>query len=139
MSVFWAVKIACETALALLKEGKYTEALTLDSAGSVAVDSVADQVNYFICHKALDSGMKTGPRLSPGYGRWPLTDQRLIFGLLPGERIEVYLNDRCMMVPQKSVSFCIGLGLQENLRGINRKINPCRYCGMPNCLYRRAE
>lgn len=119
----------------LFGEGKYAEALTLDSIGSIAVENVSNQVNHFICLKALNLGIKIGPRLSPGYGKWPLTDQRLIFELLPGESIGVHLNEQCMMIPRKSVSFCVGLGTQENLW----KINPCRYCGMSNCLYRRAN
>jgi hypothetical protein len=124
-----------EKVLTLFGENKYTQALILDSAGSVAVDSVADQVNHFICHKALDSGMNVGPRLSPGYGKWPLTDQRLIFELLDGRSIGIHLNDHCMMIPQKSVSFCAGLGMQESLG----KINPCRYCDMPDCQYRKVK
>lgn len=102
---------------------------------SGVINLVVDQVNQFICQKALDSGMNVGLRLSPGYGKWLLTDQRIIFGLLPGENIGVYLTDRCMMIPQKSVSFCTGLGIQESLRDLN----PCRYCGMPNCQYRKVK
>ncbi len=124
-----------ERVSALFKESKYAEALILDSAGSVAADGVANQVNQFICQKALNSGMKVGPRLSPGYGKWPLADQRVIFELLPGERIEVYLNEQCMMIPRKSVSFCIGLGTLESFG----EINPCRYCDMVDCQYRKIK
>ncbi len=124
-----------EKVSALFKAGKYTEALILDSAGSVAVDSLADQINRLICQKALISGVKVGPRLSAGYGKWTLEDQRLIFRLLRGESIGVHLTDQCMMIPQKSISFGVGVGVRED----SRKINPCRYCGVSNCPYRRTN
>lgn len=119
----------------LFDEGKYTQALVLDSAGSVAVDSVVDQVNHLICQRGLRSEKNVGPRLSPGYGKWLLTDQRLIFELLDGGSIGVHLNDQCMMIPQKSISFSVGLGVQED----SGKVSPCRYCGMPDCPYRVAK
>jgi|GEM_PF-4616954 len=37
--------------------------------------------------RACRLGIKTGPRLSPGYGKWELAEQRVLFALLPGERI----------------------------------------------------
>lgn len=119
----------------LFLEGEYPAALMLDSVGSVAVDSVADYVNHFICQKARDLDIRVGPRLSPGYGRWDLREQRAIFALLPGEKIGVRLNENCMMIPRKSVSFCVGIG-----KGLEsgRGIDPCRYCGMEGCQYRRS-
>jgi hypothetical protein len=119
----------------LFLEGEYPAALMLDSVGSVAVDSVADYVNHFICQRAKDLDIRIGPRLSPGYGKWDLREQRVIFALLPGEKIGVSLNENCMMIPRKSVSFCVGMG-----KGLEsgKGIDPCRYCGMDGCKYRRS-
>jgi hypothetical protein len=106
----------------------------LDSVGSVAVESVADKVNYLLCEHARARNMNTGPRLSPGYGKWRLREQKVIFSLLPGERIGIRLNEQCMMRPVKSLSFCLGIGRALPPR---EKINPCRYCGMKDCPYHR--
>jgi hypothetical protein len=118
----------------LFAQGEYPAALVLDSAGSVAVESVADYVNFLICQMANRLAIKTGPRLSPGYGKWDLTEQRVLFSLLPGERIGVSLNEDFMMMPRKSISLCVGMG--KGLGG-KRVIDPCRHCGMENCKYRR--
>jgi hypothetical protein len=124
-----------ERILELSKNGEHTAALILDIAGSVALGSATDQVRRFICEKASNSGMKVGPGLNPGYAAWPLTDQRLIFSIMPAERIGVRLNDQLMMIPKKSASFCAGLGVSEALEQFNR----CKHCGLSECPYRRTE
>lgn len=118
----------------LFTEGEYPAALMLDSVGSVAVESVGDYVNSVICQMANRLGISVGPRLSPGYGKWNLAEQRVLFSLLPGERIGVTLNEDFVMVPRKSISFSIGMG--KGL-GSDRAINPCQHCGMEGCKYRR--
>lgn len=124
-----------ERILALSQKGENAAALILDIAGSVALGSVTNQVRRFICEKALNSGMKVAPGLNPGYGEWPLADQRLIFSIMPAETIGVRLNDHCMMIPKKSVSFCAGLGVSEALEQFNR----CNHCGVSKCPYRRVD
>ncbi|MBM4444195.1 MAG: hypothetical protein FJ020_02690 [Chloroflexi bacterium] len=118
----------------LSAQGASTAALMLDGIGSVAVESVADHVNRRICRDAAHQGLRAGPRLSPGYGAWPIEDQRVIFTVVPARRIGVRLNDQGMMIPMKSVSFCIGLGrdLPED-----SGTDPCRYCNLKSCRYRR--
>lgn len=113
--------------------GEYASAMMLDSVGSVAVESAADQVNWLICEKARSLSLSASPRFSPGYSRWSLTDQRVIFDLVDAERIGVRLNAQFMMMPRKSVSFCAGMGrgVVEKSRG-----DPCRLCSMEGCQYR---
>ncbi|MBE0414996.1 MAG: hypothetical protein IBX36_00440 [Dehalococcoidia bacterium] len=119
----------------LFVQGEYPAALMLDSVGSAAADSVADYVNHFICQRAKGLSLGVGARLSPGYGKWDLRDQKVLFALLPGEKVGVRLNENCMMIPRKSVSFCVGLGAALDSE---QKINPCRHCNMGGCKYRRS-
>ncbi len=118
----------------LSAQGASTAALMLEGIGSVAVESVADQVNRRICRDAAHQGLRVGPRLSPGYGDWPIEDQRAIFAIVPAQRIGVHLNDQGMMIPMKSVSFCVGLGRDLPEDG---HIDPCRHCNLKTCRYRR--
>lgn len=118
----------------LFANGEYPSALMLDSVGSVAIESAADYINSLLCRRAMTQDAETGPRLSPGYGSWELTDQRLLFDLLPADEIGVHLNDTCMMLPRKSISFCVGIG-----RGLSTqpRMNSCEHCGLDDCPYRR--
>ena len=119
----------------LFEAGEYPAALALDCVGSVAADSVADHVNYLVCQRAAEMGIAVGPRSSPGYGRWDVSEQQVLFSLLSGEAIGVCLNEHSSMIPRKSVSFCVGMG--AGIVGVGRT-NPCRHCNMKGCAYRRT-
>jgi hypothetical protein len=119
----------------LSAQGASTAALMLDGIGSAAAESVADHVNRRICRDAAHQGLMAGPRLSPGYGAWPIEDQRVIFNIVPAERIGVHLNEQGMMIPVKSVSFCVGLGRDLPEHGAT---DPCRYCNLKDCRYRKV-
>jgi hypothetical protein len=118
---------------ALLEEGEHMQALNLDIAGTIALGIVGYQVQNMACGKLGAEGEEAGPWLNPGYIDWPLTDQRLIFSMLPAESIGVALNDSCMMIPKKSVTVCAGIGASGAGAGFNR----CRHCGVAKCQFRR--
>ncbi|MFC2060015.1 vitamin B12 dependent-methionine synthase activation domain-containing protein [Chloroflexota bacterium] len=115
----------------LFAKDDYLSALILDSAGSVVVEALADEINYLLCRRERGAGNKVGPRASPGYGKWHLSHQKLFFSLLPAHQIKVRLNQQCMMIPRKSISFCLGIG-----KGLDYRFNPCRRCGKEGCGYR---
>lgn len=117
----------------LLASGEHTGALNLDIAGTVALGVLGVQVQFFACERLAAHGLETGPWLNPGYLDWPLTDQRLIFGLMPAAEVNVRLNDQCMMVPKKSVTVCAGIGVGQRLDSFNR----CLHCGVAKCPYRK--
>ncbi len=113
---------------------QFAEAVMLDSVGSVAAEGLADLVNYSICHTADKLNMMVGARFSPGYGKWSLSDQKVLFNLCDAARRGVSLNDQYMMIPRKSVSFCVGIG-RELVSAPNT--NRCRHCNMRECQYRQ--
>lgn len=117
----------------LIAGGGHTEALNLDIAGTVALGIVGFQVQYYACERLAKHNVETGPWLNPGYLDWPVTDQRLIFDLIPAASINVRLNDQCMMVPKKSVTVCAGIGISQPRDSFNR----CMHCGVSKCPYRR--
>ncbi|MFC1940560.1 vitamin B12 dependent-methionine synthase activation domain-containing protein, partial [Chloroflexota bacterium] len=113
---------------------QFAEAVMLDSVGSVAAEGLADLVNYSVCQTAYKLNMRAGARFSPGYGKWSLSDQKVLFNLCDAGRIGVNLNNQYMMIPRKSVSFCVAIG--RELAGSTR-MNRCRRCHMKQCQYRR--
>ncbi|MDP2952624.1 MAG: hypothetical protein Q8O76_04840 [Chloroflexota bacterium] len=136
---YWALAVctigrALEDEVArLFAAGEYSAALALDSVGSVAVESLADRVNGLICHWSLSHGLVSTPRLSPGYGDWPLQGQKAVFDCLPAGKIGVSLNEQYTMEPRKSISFGVGIG--DGLsKGVPLK--RCQHCGMADCPYR---
>ena len=82
---------------------------------------------------ALSKGLTLTPRISPGYGDLALEEQRIVFALLPGDRIGVALTEKYMMRLRKSLSFVIGIG--EGFT-IEKSMGRCYHCGMINCPYR---
>ena len=134
----WVVICTIGTALEnrvdeLFAQGDFPTALVLDTVGSVAMEGIANETNYFICRQERSKGNRVGARASPGYGKWSLADQRVLFSLLPAHKIGIELNQQCMMIPRKSVSFCLGVG-----KGLDFILSPCRRCGKEGCEYRQT-
>jgi hypothetical protein len=118
----------------LSQKGELTQAVVLDAVGSVAAESAADFLNLQICEWCQKRGLAASQRFSPGYGNWSLEGQKFIFSLLPTERIKVRLNQSCMMIPKKSVSFAIKIG--EEFISLKKK-RICDMCNLKNCPYRK--
>ena len=95
---------------ALFVAGDSLEAMALDGAGTAAVGQVSRMIVGRVRDEASARGLGRGMRASPGQEGWSIWQQRVLFGLLPGEEIGVRLTDSCLMMPQKSVSFVIGMG-----------------------------
>lgn len=118
----------------LNQRGELAFAVILDAIGSVAAENTADFVNLQICEWCQKKGWGTSPRFSPGYGNWSLEGQKFIFSLLPAEKIKVRLNQSCMMIPRKSVSFAIKIG--EKFGSLKKK-GICEICNLKDCPYRK--
>jgi len=86
--------------------------LLLDGIGSAAVDSLAQEVCRFMRHKASSRGYQTSSPLNPGMPGFPISEQWQMLKLVPAEEIGVSLAASGTMVPCKSISMVIGIGLQ---------------------------
>jgi hypothetical protein len=110
-------------------------AVMLDSVGSAAVESLAEYANDLLCQAAIVAGTKVTNRISPGYAGWDTAEQAALFHLCPGDPIGVTLNDSCVMIPGKSISFLVGVGREAR---VDHYFTQCRRCWMADCAYRRA-
>jgi len=93
----------------LQHQGRLANAAVLDALGSGAVERVADQFQKQVAAEYQGQGLVVGPRFSPGYCDWPLTDQPGLFSLLDHKQIGVELDRSCLMQPRKSISAIFGL------------------------------
>ena len=84
------------------------EALLLDACAATAIENVCDNFCADLASEAAP--LKLTMRYSPGYGDFPLDEQRRILALLDAERrIGLSLTPGGLMLPQKSVTAIIGL------------------------------
>ena len=86
-----------------------SDAFVLQAIGAAAIEAWTDEVEGEI-GRELQPGETLVTRYSPGYGDYPLEEQRRIFSLLDApKKIGVSLTDNLLMVPSKSVSAVIGV------------------------------
>ena len=111
------------------------KALLLQAIGAERIEALCDVFCDKIRLKALDSGLHTVPRFSPGYGDFPLQIQRDIFRVLDCSRnIGLTLNESLLMSPSKSVTAIIGLSpCARSMDGTG-----CSCCSKNDCIYRRT-
>jgi len=110
-------------------------AVMLDSVGSGAVESLAEYVNDVLCQRGVALGLRVTNRVSPGYGDWAVTEQALLFRLLPAALVGVSLNEACVMTPAKSISLLVGAGARAR---VDHYFSQCARCWMRQCPYRRV-
>lgn len=145
-----------EAASISMARGDATTALILDACGSAAAEEAADRISAAIVASVGGMGGMGGIggidgeappaaetdrpaaiscRISPGYGKWPLSSQPALFARLPHREIGVRLDPSLLMVPRKSVSFAMWLGADARpLSGLSG----CARCELESCRYRRA-
>ena len=123
-----------ETSFRLAKDGLILQATVLDAIGSVAVEKVADFVQSRTREIAKAQGDVTSRRFSPGYCDWNIGQQRMVFYALTGNTIGIRLTGECLMMPQKSISGIIGIGLSN---ASVENYDPCKTCRKKDCPGRR--
>jgi hypothetical protein len=84
----------------------------LDGIGSAAVDSLTEEVCKFIANEASSRGYEASSPINPGMPGLPITEQWQLLKLVPAGEIGVSLTSSGIMVPRKSVSMVMGIGLQ---------------------------
>lgn len=102
-----------------VKRGEIARATVLDAVGSEAAEALAGYVDDMIKSKARSEGYATVIRFSPGYGDWTIFDQSRLLKILKAHKIGVKATKSYIMVPEKSVTACIGL-IKKSQRPIRK-------------------
>lgn len=119
---------------ALAKEqseaGDDLAAYVFDVIGSVAADKVAARINQLIGEEACLTGLGISDSFSPGYCNWSVSEQQILFSLMPGGFCGITLSGSSLMDPVKSVSGITGIG-----PGLQQKGYQCNWCSDSHCIY----
>jgi len=118
----------------LFSQGEYPRALALDAVGTVAVEDFSRAVRKLTRQEVKEQGFKTSRHFSPGYGDWEVSQQDIIFKSIPADNIGVRLTEGYMMLPQKSLSWVIGVG--KEIITPSEEDNNCRNCQYKYCNYK---
>ena len=123
-----------ETVHQLTEDGLMLQATVLDAIGSVAAESVVNVVQERVGEIAHVQGLCISQRFSPGYCDWDIGQQKTIFRAMNGNSAGIRLTEGCLMLPRKSISGIIGIGLcYSNVASYN----PCKTCDRRDCRGRR--
>jgi hypothetical protein len=115
----------------LLINGDPAMSYLVDCVASITVENVTDYLHDHIEREMTKSGLKITNRYSPGYCNWSVSEQHLLFSLLPEKFCGITLTESALMLPIKSVSGVIGIG-----SNVKRKEYKCDSCGVKDCTYR---
>lgn len=123
-----------EYARTLINEKDFLKGYIFDIAGSEIVEAAADKMQENLSLQMEADNRKITNRYSPGYCGWHVSEQQMLFSLIPDNYCGISLNQSSLMQPIKSVSGFIGIG--DKVR-----FNPytCNICDMQNCIYRNHK
>ncbi len=113
------------------ESGDAVKGLIIDTIGSELVERLGAETELFLKSEFLKMGLNLTNRLSPGYCEWNVSEQQILFGLLPKDFCNITLNEAFMMFPIKSISGVIGYG-----KDVINKEYACKICGMEYCYKR---
>ena len=115
----------------LFSQGNPMLGYIVDSVASAAVESTADYIHNQIGGSLQEDSLKITNRYSPGYCNWSVSDQHLLFSLLPKNFCGISLTESSLMLPIKSISGIIGIG-----KNVKMMKYICDKCGVEDCTYR---
>lgn len=125
-----------QMACRLAEDGLILQSAVLDAIGSDAAERVADMVHGGVGEMIAAQGLCVSPSFSPGYCDWDIGQQEVVFQAVGEDSTGVHLTEGCLMIPRKSMSGIIGIGLRnDNVE----HYNPCESCDKHDCEGRREK
>jgi len=124
----------------LISRKEFPRALALDAVGTVAVEDLSRKIRELASQEIKKYGFNPSTHFSPGYDGWDITQQKIIFDLIPADQIGVILTEGCMMFPRKSLSWLIGAVPVIQKEKINSLSSDesyhCKRCKLKSCQFR---
>ncbi|MEJ2542712.1 MAG: vitamin B12 dependent-methionine synthase activation domain-containing protein [Calditrichaceae bacterium] len=114
-----------------LEGGEAVLGYLIDTVASAVTEKAVDYLHHYISTEMAKMNLNVTNRYSPGYCDWPVSDQPLLFSLLPENFCGINLSASALMCPIKSVSGVIGIGPE-----VKYEEYLCDRCNMKDCTYR---
>ncbi len=129
-----AGKTISELGNELMAKGDVLEGFIVDTIGTVAVEKAMDITQKSLEDElALDNNKITN-RYSPGYCEWDIMEQFKLFEILSGDYCGITLAPSALMLPVKSISGFIGIGLDVSFKPYS-----CDFCTQQTCIYSKRK
>lgn len=109
-------------------KGDIIQEFLLDALGSAIAEAVVSEVCSKVEEHFYSLNYGVSHPYSPGYCGWHVSQQQLLFSLLPEHPAGVRLKESSLMSPLKSVSGIIAAG-----RKIIKRKYGCELCGKTDC------
>jgi hypothetical protein len=93
----------------MMERGELVDAVLMDTAARVAVESLVRSVRRDLATVEGSSGRRLAARFAPGHNDWPLAEQAELFQLFGRTPLPVTLNEAAYMWPRKSISAVFGV------------------------------
>ena len=126
----------------LFAENDFALGYMLDTVASLAADKAVEVCEASFMHDLVQRGMARPDyralSYSPGYCGWHLTGQKKLFQYLQPEKIDITLNDSCLMTPLKSVTGVLAAGRKE-IHLFETNYTCCRDCRTYSCRPRMKK
>ncbi len=120
----------------LFAKNEYPKAIALDAVGTVASKFLSQYIRSEVCQEAKEQNLQTTKYFSPGSGDWNIKQQKIIFQIIPADKIGIKLTESYMMVPKKSLSWVIGIGKEIIIP--SKEDDSCKICLAENCQFRKT-
>lgn len=125
-----------ERAREYFTKGKPAQGYILDALGTVALGNLAEDARSHTEAQVNQRGLQASTPISPGHADWALSEQQVLFKLVPTNQTAVLLNASFLMRPRKSLTMVLGLG-KEMIT--HKEASQCEYCALTKtCAYRRV-
>ena len=118
----------------LMKSCNSLESYIVNLIGSDFAEEVANYAHQEIAKKVNEFHINVTNRYSPGYCNWLVSEQKKLFPLLKGNTCGIQLTPSSLMIPLKSVSGIIGIGI--NVKKVAYK---CKLCSDEKCILRKLS
>jgi len=118
----------------LTEKGDLLHAYIVDVLANIVVEQAMDKIQHSMKEIMSDQGLKITNRYSPGYCDWDISEQIKLFGVFPGNYLDISLSESCLMKPLKSISGVIGIGKEVSYNEYT-----CNLCKDSNCMYRKIK